>query len=165
MGFMWSSPKSPLKETLLNRNDIEPIKTGDLLLIGDYSEDMCIGDFSPWVGVAIIFDLNRVYDGNSVYSIHEYIQNWSEIQIRYYNGIRYYGFDKRLQNAVKRTVYQMTQSYDKKMNNAYGVAYVLKMMGIIDTKNLSDIEYSYFSSNSNNLKLKECYSENKEFFY
>lgn len=166
MGFMWSSPKSPLKESLLKENAIEPIQTADLLLIGDYTEDMCIGDFSPWSGVAIVFDSNRVYDGAGVYNLYDYIENWSEIKIRYYVGVRNYGFDIRLRNAIKRTCYQIQQMSEHDIENGYGVAHVLKMLGIVTKKDLYKVYAGYFSSGSpfcTYLKLDSYYSENKKF--
>ena len=164
MGFMWSSPKSPLKESLIQEDDIEPIQTADLLLIGNYSEDMCMEDFSPWIGVAIIFDTHRVYDGDGVYNIHDYTENWPEVRIRYYNGVRNYGFDTRLKNTIKRTCFRIQQMNE--VNNAYGVAHVLKMLGILSKDDLTEIRPCYFSSSSpfsKYLKLEKHYSENKTF--
>jgi len=163
---MWSSPKSPLKESLLQEDDAEAICTADLLLMGNYSEDMCIEDFSPWESVAIVFDSNRVYDGYSIYNLYDYIENWSEIKIRYYIGVRNYGFDTRLRNAIKKTCYQMQQMSEHDIENGYGVAHVLKMLGIVTKKDVHKVHPGYFSSGSpfcTYLKLDSHYSENKKF--
>jgi len=165
MGFMWSSPKTPLTERLINDVHVEPIRTGDLILIGDYSEDMCMEDFSPWTTVGIVFSNNRIFDGLNVYNIQNFIKHQNEVKIRYYEGIRHYGFDKRLNNAIKRSCYKSQQLSDPDIDASYGVAHVLFIMQIIDTGDIGDVRPFHFSSSSpfKKLDLQRYYSNNKDF--
>ena len=160
MGFMWSSPITPLRERLLVETELEPVHTGDLILLGEYSEEM-VEDFPPWTRVGIVFLQNQVYDGVQVYSLREFVRDINEIKIRYYEGVRGYGFDKRLQNAVRQTKIQLLTCIDgTTRDDAYGVAQVLVRMRLIKEHNLDNVEPSHFSHSLSQLPLN-CYSENK----
>ena len=172
MGFMWSSPKTPLTERLIQNVQYEPVRNGDLILVGEYAEDMCMEDFSPWTNVGIVFSKNRIFDGLNVSNIPTFIQNQNEVKIRYYEGIRHYGFDKRLNNAVKQSCYNSQRLSDPDTDASYGVAHVLFLLHLIDTDDIWDVYPVHFSSSLagnlagsspfKKLQLQQYYSNNKD---
>lgn len=142
MGFAWSSKKTPLRERLIETPVPDPVRTGDILLLTDFDDELFSDDMALWKAVAIVTRENTVYNGWAEISIDTFRHNTVDVCQRQYHGLRNYGFDKRLQSAVKKA------SQRREIDAVSRVAAVLEMMGIANLQSLDDISAHHFSSGS-----------------
>lgn len=157
MGFAWSSKKTPLRERLIETPVPDPVRTGDILLLADFDEDLFSDNLTLWKSVAIVTRANTVYDGWAEISIDAFRHHTMEVSQRQYHGLRNYGFDKRLQSAVKKA------SERRNIGAVSRVAVVLEMMGIVSLQSLDDISAHHFSSGSpfEKIILDQWYGKNQ----
>jgi|TARA_B110000977_G_C10968315_1_gene451318 hypothetical protein len=156
MGFAWSSKKTPLRERLIATPGPDPVRTGDILLLADFDEDLFSANLTLWKAVAIVTRANTVYDGWTETSIDAFRHNTMDVCQRQYHGQRNYGFDKRLQAAVKKA------SKRREIGAESRVATVLDIMGIATLQSLDDISAQHFSSGSpfEKIILDQWYEKN-----
>jgi len=157
MGFAWSSKKTPLREHLIKTPAPDPIRTGDILLLADFDDELFSDDMALWKAVAIVTRENTVYNGWAEISINVFRHNTMDVSQRQYHGLRNYGFDKRLQSAVKKA------SERRNIGAVSRVAVVLEMMGIVNLQSLDDISAQHFSSGSpfETIILDQWYGKNQ----
>ena len=157
MGFAWSSKKTPLRERLIETPAPDPIRTGDILLLADFDDELFSDDMALWKSVAIVTRGNTVYDGWTEMSISAFRRNTLYLYQRQYHGLRNYGFDNRLQSAVKKA------SQRREISAQSRVAAVLEMMGIVNLQSLDDVLAHHFSSGSpfEKIILDQWYGENQ----
>ena len=164
MGFIWSSPVSPLKESLLDTTPESLLRTGDILLV--YASEFEITlNTEIWSHVGIIVQtepLQVFCNGEFVY-INDWLARYDKVVARHCHAIRPTGFDARIMNAANKTAdILLKNEIDIQYKEGYCVGNVLGLIGLVEKDELYDggLKPSHFSVHSpyERLTLKD-YSE------
>lgn len=145
MGFLWSQPEQPLDHTLqesLLKSEPELIfRSGDLLITRASALQITLNQ-CLWSKVAIVvYKKNRVYafSNGLCEPIETYLFNHPNTVCRPLQCIRYSGFDRRVEEAVTRTLDIMIKKYQFSIESreGYCAGTVLGILGFVDFKHLS----------------------------
>jgi len=161
MGFMWSTPISPLKQSLLDTEPELLLRTGDILLA--YASDFeIILNTELWAHTGIIVKGTslQVFSNGEFVDIHDWIYRHDHVIVRHCDAIRPMEFDSQVMDAANRTAdILLRNDIDEHYREGYCVGTVLGMLGLESLDNLArgGLRPSHFSfhSPSHRLRLKD----------
>ena len=150
MGFIWSAPASPLKESLLNTEPSFILRTGDILLT--YASEFEIAlDSELWAHVGIVVYSNhklQVFSNGEFVDVHDWIYRHEEVIVRHCEAIRPAGFDTAVLNACSRTADILLRGeIELHYREGYCIGTVLGILGLasLDELALGRLRPQHFS--------------------
>lgn len=158
MGFIWSKPRSPLDESLLQEQPVL-LRTGDLLLVPTSLLEITLNQ-EVWHSVAIVLSGSKVYAKGQILPLREFIQKHENTCVRQLNCQRPAGFETQF---VKGVADSMALSYkiEPEFKDGFRIGYVLAHMRFISDKAIERLKPQHFSSATPFKKLDlYMYSEN-----
>jgi len=142
MGFFWSKPQNPLKESLLPTGPAIVLNIGDLILIPSSDLEIVLNN-DVWQDVAIALSPSLIWYNKK----SEDVLLHPCICVRQLNCIRPPGFNQKIEKAIR---------------NSENIADTLFKMGFIDdVDDVENITPQHFSSNSPYTRIQlPMYSKN-----
>lgn len=152
MGFRWSKPKSPLKQSLLE--DAHPciLRTGDLLLVATYDLDSFD---NLWTHVALVVSPTKIYSYGQIISTDVFMKEYDCISVRQLNCQRPVGFEKKFVDAVASSMAQSYRVVDE-YKEGFEIGHVLYKMGFMPE--IEELRPCHFSISSEHINL-DMYSK------
>lgn len=140
MGFIWSAPASPLKESLLEPEPSFILRTGDILLA--YASEFEIAlDSELWAHVGIVVYLNhefQVFSNGEFVNVHDWIYRHEKVIVRHCQTIRPAGFNTDVLNACSRTADILLRGeIDLHYREGYCIGTVLGILGLASLDELA----------------------------
>jgi len=143
MGFFWSKPENPLKESLLPTGPAIVLNIGDIILIPSSDLEIVLNN-DVWQDVAIALSPSLIWYNKKSIPTDVLLHSYEEICIRQLNCIRPPGFNQKFQKAIR---------------NSENITDILFKMGFID--DVENITPQHFSSNSPYTRIPlSMYSKN-----
>jgi hypothetical protein len=152
MGFMWSSPENPLKESLLNSNPETLLRTGDLLLAHASELEVTLNS-ELWTHIAIVVFKNgamMAFEGGIFIPVVQWLNRHDCVITRHCNCIRLVGFDKRVLEAAEKTA-EMTLSTDH-FREGFSAGTMLEILGLASLQGVDELRPCHFSAGRSQLR-------------
>lgn len=158
MGFIWSKPRGPLEDSLIDDYPVF-LRMGDLLLVPTSDLDITLNR-ELWKHVALVMSSSKVFTGGQMLSLESFISENDYLFVRQLESVRPSGFETRFVSAVADA---MARSYAVRdeYRECFEIAHVFANMGFIDEACIHELRPHHFSSETPYRKLNlHMYSNN-----
>jgi len=151
MGFIWSKPRGPLEDSLIDDYPVF-LRMGDLLLVPTSELDITLNR-DLWKHVALVISSSKVFTGGQMLSLERFISKHDCcLTVRQLESARPSGFETRFVSAVADA---MAKSYAvrNEYRECFEIGYVLANMGFISEACVRELSPHHFSSETPYRKL------------
>lgn len=142
MGLSWFSTPSPLEESFLKQDEVDILRSGDLMLGSKTGIDETVfGGGESWSCVAVLVYHNGTlfaFDGDFI-SLSEFVSRYASCVTRPVHCQRHVHFEKALLHAANRSIGMLARAgvVVPEARSSFIVARVLHMMDLLDEHSLA----------------------------
>lgn len=158
MGFIWSKPRGPLEDSLIDDYPVF-LRMGDLLLVPTSDLDITLNR-DLWKHVALVISSSRLLFNGQLCSLKTFVSEYDGLCVRQLGCERPSGFEERFVAAVAEAM-SLSYKVADDCKEGFQVAFVLHALALMDKTNFETLKPHHFSSESpyNRLDLS-MYSKN-----